>query len=229
MMIESILGDRTLRRAGIHAALAEPHRLAIIDELVLSDRSPSELRATLGMDSNLLAHHLHVLARLKLIERSESQGDRRRRYVRLVPATLEDLGMGGVLRAGRVIFVCTENAARSQIAAALWNDTGVEIPACSGGTQPRERVYAGAVTAAERRGLSLVDVRPAPIPDRLSTDLLITVCDRAHEELRGGGDRAHLHWSIPDPVAAAEPNAFEAAADLLDKRIQRLAPLVGSA
>lgn len=74
MMIESILGDRTLRRAGIHAALAEPHRLAIIDELVLSDRSPSELRATLGMDSNLLAHHLHVLARLKLIERSESQG-----------------------------------------------------------------------------------------------------------------------------------------------------------
>lgn len=228
-MIESIPVDILERRARIHGALADVHRLAIVDELALSDRSPSELGSQLGIDSNLLAHHLDVLARLGLIERSESQGDRRRRYVRLVPDSLADLGVGGVLSVGRVVFVCTENAARSQLAAALWNDAGVKVPGCSGGTQPRERVHAGAMRSAERRGLSLVGARPAPIPDPLPRDLLITVCDRAHEALRGIGHSTHLHWSIPDPVVSADPNAFEAAVDLLNTRIQRLAPLVRSA
>ena len=57
------------RRATIHAALADPHRLAIVDELALSDRSPSELRTRLQIGSNLLAHHLDTLAGAGLVER----------------------------------------------------------------------------------------------------------------------------------------------------------------
>lgn len=213
----------------MHAALGDPHRLAIVDELLVSDRSPSELRSMLGIDSNLVAHHLDVLERLELIERGPSQGDRRRRYVRLIPGTLEDLRIRGTLRIERLVFVCTENIARSQLAAALWNHLGIEIPACSGGTYPKVRVHPGAVKAAARRGLDLRNARPGPIPDAHPLDLVITVCDRAHEALQAAGDQAHVHWSIPDPVRAGRSSAFDVAADLLDHRIRRLEPLVSCA
>ena len=42
----------------MHAALGDPHRLAIVDELVLSDRAPSELGAMFGLDSNLSLIHI---------------------------------------------------------------------------------------------------------------------------------------------------------------------------
>ena len=45
----------------MHAALGDSHRLAIVDDLIVSDRSPRELSARLGIASNLLAHHLEVL------------------------------------------------------------------------------------------------------------------------------------------------------------------------
>ena len=45
----------------MHAALGEPARLAIVDELAVSDRSPKELGERLDIPSNLLAHHLTVL------------------------------------------------------------------------------------------------------------------------------------------------------------------------
>jgi hypothetical protein len=44
-------------RAARHAALGDPARLAIVDELSVSDRAPVELRRRLDMESNLLAHH----------------------------------------------------------------------------------------------------------------------------------------------------------------------------
>ncbi|MCY9555872.1 hypothetical protein M5W98_30200 [Paenibacillus apiarius] len=54
-------------------------------------------------------------------------------------------------------------------------------------------------------------------------DLVIAVCDNAHEELTGPV-RPRLHWSVPDPVRIDTDEAFEAAyADLAD-RVDRLAP-----
>ena len=49
------------QRAAHHAALGDPIRLTIVDELSVSDRSPIELRRLVGIESNLLAHHLDVL------------------------------------------------------------------------------------------------------------------------------------------------------------------------
>ena len=72
-------------RAAVHAALADPARLQIVDTLGLGDASPSELAAMLAMPSNLLAHHLHALEQAGLVTRRRSEGDRRRSYVRLDP------------------------------------------------------------------------------------------------------------------------------------------------
>ena len=65
-------GDLTMKDV---AALADPVRLAVVDGLWASDRSPAELQRRLGVASNLLAHHLDVLEREELIERSRSSGE----------------------------------------------------------------------------------------------------------------------------------------------------------
>ena len=105
------------RRAAVHAALADPARLAITDTLLAGDASPSELAAMLAMPSNLLAHHLHVLEQAGVITRRRSEGDRRRTYLRLIPGALDPLTAPPARTAGRVLFVCTANSARSHLAA----------------------------------------------------------------------------------------------------------------
>jgi ArsR family transcriptional regulator, arsenate/arsenite/antimonite-responsive transcriptional repressor / arsenate reductase (thioredoxin) len=222
MLIESRSVEGLARRAQLHAALGDPHRLAIVDELTLSDRSPSELGSILHIESNLLAHHLGVLESVDLIRRVSSQGDRRRRYVQLVPGTIARLGVGNVRGARRLIFVCTENSARSQLAEVLWNHQGLGITATSGGTSPAARVHPGAVRAASQRGLRLRGARPRPIPEVGSTDLVITVCDKAHEAICAGGKLSHIHWSVPDPAISGEARAFALALDVLSERIESL-------
>ncbi len=108
------------RRAAVHAALGDPGRLAIIDALVSGDTSPSRLGAALGMASNLLAHHLGVLEQVGVVRRARSAGDRRRSYLTLIPGALDSLSPAASVTAPRIVFVCTENAARSQLAAAVW-------------------------------------------------------------------------------------------------------------
>jgi protein-tyrosine-phosphatase/DNA-binding HxlR family transcriptional regulator len=213
------------QRAAVHAALGEPARLAIVEELAMSDRAPSDLSARFGLPGNLLAHHLDVLERVGLIERHVSAGDRRRRYVRLRRHALGDLAVGTARRhGGRALFVCTHNSARSQLAAALWRDrTGDD--ATSAGTHPAARVHPGAVAAARRAGLDLSGARPQALDpddlDDLDVDMVVTVCDRAHEELAAPED--WLHWSVPDPVEAGTAKAFDDALTELDRRVAAIA------
>ena len=210
-------------RAARHAALGDPARLALVDELTVSDRAPVELRRRLGMESNLLAHHLDALERVGLIERSRSSGDGRRRYVHLVPDALEGLAPGRRLRVGAAMFVCSANSARSQLAAALWREATGE-PATSAGTHPAEQVHPGAVAAARRAGLDLEGANPHDLADvETLPALVITVCDRAHEEL--DPDDTWLHWSIPDPVPVGNKAAFDAALVELRGRISTVIAL----
>ena len=146
-----------LARAAVHAALGEPARLGIIDALAHSDLSPSELGDLVGIESNLLAHHLEVLDAVGLVVRSASHGDRRRRYVRLHHDRLEWLASTRPVETDRVLFVCTANSARSQLAAAMWNATH-DVPASSAGTEPAAAVHPQAVRAAQRRRLDLTEV-----------------------------------------------------------------------
>jgi protein-tyrosine-phosphatase len=216
------------RRVEVHAALADPHRLAIVDELAISERSPSELGVRLGIGSNLLAHHLAVLEAAGLVERLASAGDGRRRYVRLVPEALgASLAPAAAFVTRHVLFVCTANSARSQLAAAAWNARH-EVPASSAGTRPATTVHRGAITAAARAGIDPAGARPRSL-DQVDqpVDLLVTVCDVAHEELGGRlANVPRLHWSIPDPAGSRSPGAYDDALRRIDARVGALAPRV---
>jgi len=211
------MDDELVRRAGLHAALGEPVRLAVVDELAMSDRSPKELADRFELPTNLIAHHLDVLDAVGLIERFASAGDRRRRYVRLVRGPLAELGIMSLqCRPRRVVFVCSQNSARSQLAAALWTArTGGQ--ASSAGTHPADRVHPGAVAAGRRAGLDLEGAVPRIVDLHALDDLVVTVCDRAHEEI--DAQPSWWHWSIPDPVEAGTNAAFDATIADLDERI----------
>jgi ArsR family transcriptional regulator, arsenate/arsenite/antimonite-responsive transcriptional repressor / arsenate reductase (thioredoxin) len=224
-----------MRRAALHAALGDPGRLAIVDTLLLGEASPTELQHLLAMPSNLLAHHVQVLEKVGVVSRHRSEADRRRTYLTLAPGAFDALAPVKVQDAVRVVFVCTHNSARSQLAAALWNDTS-PVPATSAGTHPAAAVHPGAVTAAQRHRIPLTPAPPRHIDDVLnSDDVVITVCDAAHEELvatRGvvlDAAPGRLHWSIPDPARTGDDPAFDqVVTDLID-RIARVAPAVHSA
>jgi ArsR family transcriptional regulator, arsenate/arsenite/antimonite-responsive transcriptional repressor / arsenate reductase (thioredoxin) len=210
-----------VRRAAVHAALADPARLAITDTLLTGDASPSELAAMLAMPSNLLAHHLRTLEQVGVITRRRSEGDRRRTYLRLVPGTLDALAAPPPRPARRVLFVCTANSARSHLAAALWRRASI-VPAASAGTRRAARIDPGAIAAAGRHHLPLPRIRPRHITEvEDDGDLVVTVCDLAREEL---GGQAAVHWSVPDPVPAGDPASFDAAVTDLSDRVGRLAP-----
>jgi protein-tyrosine-phosphatase/DNA-binding transcriptional ArsR family regulator len=210
-------------RAARHAALGDPIRLSIVDELVSSDRAPTELQQLTGIASNLLAHHLDTLEQVGLITRSRSSGDGRRRYVHLHRDALADLAPGPRLAPQPVLFVCTHNSARSQLAAALWRQLTAQS-ADSAGTHPAARVHPGAVAAARRAGLDLTGIRPRDLNEMpRRPDLVVTVCDRAHEELEP--DPSRRHWSVPDPVARPTKAAFDATVIELRGRITALVAL----
>lgn len=100
------------------------------------------------------------------------------------------------------------------------------MPAVSAGTRPAVRVPPRALSIARGCGMSLDSARPAHVQDVLhNTDLVVAVCDNAHEEL---GSRAadRLHWSIPDPARVDTDEAFEQAFRDIAERVDRLAPAV---
>jgi len=205
----------------MHAALADPARLLVTDRLADGDASPSELAAVLQMPSNLVAHHLRVLEEAGLVTRRRSEGDRRRTYIRLVPGALACLAGPPARTARRVLFVCTANSARSHLAAAAWRQAS-KVPAASAGTRPAAAIAPGAIDAARRHGLPLPRLRPRHLDDvRDDGDLVITVCDMAHEEL---GAAAAVHWSVTDPVPAGDPAGFDAALQEISRRVAALAP-----
>ena len=219
-------------RAEMHAALGEPVRLAVAEHLLLSDASPGELAVKLRLTTNLLAHHLKVLEDAGLVRRRRSAGDLRRSYVQLClddPDVVALMGLSAASvsppsKGGHVVFVCTHNSARSQLAAAAWERVSA-TPARSGGTHPAARVHPRAVRTAGRHGLRIDRARTAHVDDVVgSGDLVISVCDQAHEEL-SADPRAmpQLHWAVPDPVPADTDAAFEAAYEEIHQRVDRLA------
>lgn len=210
------------QRVQIHAALSDPGRLTIVDRLLSADASPSELQSAVSMTSNLLAHHLRVLEGAGIVRRTRSEGDRRRTYLQLIPDALEVMVPTARTQADRVVFVCTQNSARSQLAVAVWERRS-SVPAASAGTHPAADVHPLAVAAAQRHDLPMRPQTPQHLDDVAiaPSDLVIAVCDNAHEELPA--DSRRIHWSVPDPARGSGKQAFDRALDDLTDRIDRLA------
>ncbi|WP_190989093.1 helix-turn-helix domain-containing protein [Pseudarthrobacter sulfonivorans] len=212
-------------RVAKHAALADPARLRIVDLLTLGDFSPTELQTELGMPSNLLSHHLRALEGAGLATRHRSEADKRRSYIRLAAGALEGLAPGIEHAATRILFVCTRNSARSQLAAALWRQVS-DIPSTSAGTHPADRIAQGAIDVARRHGMDLPEVPPRKLDGITGGDFVVTVCDNAHEEITNF--RA-VHWSVPDPLRINTEEAFEYAFNDISHRINDLAPRLHAA
>ena len=104
----------------------------------------------------------------------------------------------------RVLFLCTHNSARSQIAEALLRQMGgTDFAVFSAGTAVT-RVHPLAIRVLEEQGISADGLYAKGVTDFLGQhfDVVITVCDQANEQCPiFPGNPERLHWSIPDPSA----------------------------
>ena len=131
----------------------------------------------------------------------------------------------------RVLFICTENAARSQIAEALLHQRGKgAFEAASAGSEPARSVHPLALETLLDQGINWSGHAPKGFDAVLRErwDFVISLCDRAHEQCPAfPGDPVYAYWSMPDPAAAtgdesARRRAFVDAIAYLRQRIDFL-------
>jgi protein-tyrosine-phosphatase/DNA-binding transcriptional ArsR family regulator len=232
---------RFLRLAG------HPVRWRLLRELSRSDRRVGELCELAGRRQSLVSYHLRQLRDGGLVSMHRSAADGRDAYYVLDLARCGELltGAGASLhpalapasrrRARRrtdaapasVLFLCTGNSARSQMAEALAERlSGGTVRAASAGSRPKP-LHPNAVRVMRAADIDLARHRPKHLDQFAARrfDYVVTLCDRVREvcpEFPGGPEA--IHWSVPDP--AREPGtddetlpAFEGTAAELRTRI----------
>lgn len=133
-----------------------------------------------------------------------------------------------------VLFLCTGNSARSQIAEALMNKKGRgKFVASSAGSRPAARVNPFAVRALKEVGIDWSGHAPISVDTIIGEkfDFVITVCDNAKEACPIlPGHPIHAHWGMEDPAEvegtdAEKAQAFAAARVLIGRRIDLMLAL----
>jgi len=233
--------------------VADPLRWQLVRELARSDRRVNELTALSGKPQNLVSYHLRELRAAGLVSARRSSADGRDTYYRVdlarcgrmlcaASAALQpglrlgllptDIHLGAARRASRVLFLCTGNSARSQMAEALLQEmSGHTVEARSAGSHPKV-LHPNAVRVMAERG---IDISGRPTKhlrrfERMHFDHVITLCDRVREVCPEFPRHPALaHWSIPDPALEAGSDdatypAFERTAQELESRIGFLLP-----
>ena len=128
----------------------------------------------------------------------------------------------------RVLFLCTHNSARSQIAEGLLrNLTSEQFEVCSAGTE-RTRVQPLAIQAMREIGIDISGHRSKTLDEFAGEqfDYVITVCDRANESCPiFPGTTERIHWSFDDPTAATgseeqKLRAFRTVRDAIQQRLR---------
>jgi len=201
-----------------------PVRWRLLLELAHSDRQVEEMVELVGQPQALVSYHLRRLRAGGLVSSRRSSRDARAVYYRAdLDRCVESLSMtGSLLHRGldvelsplgdivaprdggevRVLFVCTGNSARSQIAEALMKrETGGALDVVSAGSDPKP-VHPHAVQALAARGIDISGWRAKPLSDFAGQrfEYVVTMCDKVRErcpEFAGEGQR--IHWSIEDP------------------------------
>jgi protein-tyrosine-phosphatase/DNA-binding transcriptional ArsR family regulator len=224
-------------------AAGHPVRWRLLGALARSDRQVHELTAMLDAQQSLISYHLSLLRNADLVRTRRSSADGRDIYYRLDLAHCAQLlaGAGGALHPGlrltappaptgvtstRVLFLCTGNSSRSQMAEALLRRrSGGRVTTFSAGSRPKP-IHPDAVTVMTERGIDLRRARPKHLDEFTGQhfDQVITLCDRVREVCpEFPGHPATAHWSIPDPAADSDGRpAFERVADELAERIDFL-------
>lgn len=231
--------------------VAEPVRWRILDELASSDRRVGEICQLLDKPQSLVSYHLRELRQAGLVSSRRSAADGRDTYYQGQFGRLAELlgGAGAALhpairlarvgvdppRAGRgrrrrVLFLCTGNSARSQMAEALLEDrTGGAVVARSAGSNPKP-LHPNAVRVMATRGIDISHHRSKHL-DRFSDerfDRVVTLCDKVREVCpEFPGHPAAAHWSMADPAAdGSDPDAsypaFVRTADEIEWRVSLL-------
>ena len=122
----------------------------------------------------------------------------------------------------RILFVCTENSARSIIAEAIMRQLGgSSIEVFSAGMSPSE-VSEDALDALHKLGIETQDLASKPLScfAEQSFDYVITLCDKASRECKHHfNSTPHIVWDFPDPI---ESKAFTHIANELSERIRML-------
>lgn len=235
---------------------AHPIRWAVLTRLARSDYRVQELVAFVQLPQNLVSYHLRQLRVGKLVSERKSSADERSIYYSLdleqfrllyfqAGALLHPALIAVMLDARdkpqqsneplRVLFLCTENSARSQIAEALLRQLSHEtIEAFSAGSHPSDNVHPLALRVLEQKGIDTSRVYPKNLAVFQSQqfDVIVSVCDRVREICPTfPNDPERIHWSIPDPTRAESSNgtqyhAFEQIALQLTTRIHLLIALL---
>jgi ArsR family transcriptional regulator, arsenate/arsenite/antimonite-responsive transcriptional repressor / arsenate reductase (thioredoxin) len=219
-----------------------PVRWRLLGELARSDRQVHELTALVGQKQNLVSYHLGRLRQANLVTARRSAADGRDTYYSLDLARCGALltAAGGALHPAlllapptvsvpqrgrarvRVLFLCTGNSSRSQMAEALLRRVAGDLQVRSAGSHPKQ-VHRYAVAVMAEHGIDLTGARAKHLARFIGQrfDYVITLCDRVREVCpEFSGARQTIHWSIPDP--AEEPvsyPAFQRVADELASRI----------
>ncbi len=239
---------QTLQPPAILGLLSEPVRWQIVAELGRSDRRVGELVQRLGKPQNLVSYHLAELRRLGLVHARRSSADGRDVYYRadlprvrgllaeagrslhpgtsLGPRPVEPAEPVSAARA-QVLFLCTGNSARSQMAQALVEHRSAgAVEARSAGSHPKA-LHPNAVRVMAERGVDIAGRATRSFDEYVRTpfDRVITLCDKVREVCPDfAGDPVAAHWSIADPAASAPDEegsyaAFCAVADELEDRV----------
>gem|GEM_PF-13154 len=247
--------------ADLMAALAAEPRVRAVQAMVLAGSKgvpAGDLAALCGVSPSTMSFHLSQLREAGLVE-SRREG-RTLHYIANLIA-LEALGQnvtrgfcpaiatGGApqdiatLPGGfsmtsndvtpkNVLFLCTGNSARSQIAEAILNHEGQgRFRAYSAGSFPKDAVHPRALAVLKRDGYPVEGLRPKSWdefagPDAPHMDFVFTVCDDAAGETCPiwPGQPMTAHWGVPDPAAfegseAATAAVFNDAIRMLYNRI----------
>jgi protein-tyrosine-phosphatase/DNA-binding transcriptional ArsR family regulator len=226
--------------------VADPARAAILRVLAQTDLKSGEIAERLNLRQNTVSYHLGQLRNAGLLLDHPSHFDARDIYYSLDFDRLRQMyvGAGAALHPGlasttaaeaahpdsppvRVLFLCTHNSARSQMAEALTRVFGGErLAAHSAGSEPAA-VHPLALAVLAEWGIDGSELHAKAVDtfNGQQFDYIITVCDRVREVTpRFDGNPTYLHWSLPDPLEVRDEEhqrpAFETIRSLLRARIR---------
>jgi len=210
-------------------ALADETRMAIVRLLTISDLRAGEIVERVQLPQNAVSYHLRQLREAGLLRDRRSSSDARDVYYSVDLDRLQALYQrsGDELRARlpehdplhaalqervrplRILYLCTHNSARSQMAEALTRHIGgAQVEVHSAGSFPT-RVHPLTLELLGECGVDTSGLASKSLEQFVGQhfDYVITVCDRARDACPTfPNDPVKIHWSFADPTLERDPD-----------------------